>query len=339
MTLVSPHPRQLYSGMVPGLVAGHYRVDECAIALQPLADAAGVQFVQARAVDLDPASRRVRLGDGNDIGYDVLSIDTGPVMPDEAIPGARAHAWPVRPIEGFVARWQQRLAQPGPPPAAVVVIGGGAAGIELAMALRWRLAPTGEVTLLTGGSGILPGQAHRLQQRMLRALARAGVQVVDAACREIMADAVRLPDGSLLACDLPLLAIGAAAARWLAESGLACDEHGFVLTGPTLQSRSHPEVFVVGDAASRTDVSRPKSGVYAVRAGPPLADNLRRHLAGAALREHRPQRHSLACSPAARRHAIASWNGWSIEGDWVWRWKDRIDRGFVERYTLGAARG
>ena len=65
----------------------------------------------------------------------------------------------------------------------------------------------------------------------------------------------------------------------------------------------------------------------------------RRRLAGQVLLDHLPQRHSLALLACGGRHAIASWGRWSIEGDWVWRWKDRIDRGFVERYTQGPASG
>ena len=140
-------------------------------------------------------------------------------------------------------------------------------------------------------------------------------------------------DGTRLPCDAVLLALGAAAPRWLAGSGLALDERGFVATGPTLQSVSHPEVFAAGDVATRTDAPHPKSGVHAVRAGPPLAANLRRWLMGEALRVHTPQARTLYLLSCGERRAIASWGGWSAEGRWVWRWKDHIDRAFVARYT------
>ena len=113
----------------------------------------------------------------------------------------------------------------------------------------------------------------------------------------------------------------------------------FVLTGATLQSRSNPEVFAVGDVSTRDDAPHAKSGVYAVRAGPPLAQNLRRFVAGEALQPHRPQQRTLNLISCGEKRAIAAWGGWSAQGRWVWWWKDRIDRSFVARYSTPAAGG
>lgn len=44
LTLVSPDRHTPYSGMLPGLVAGHYRFDECHIDLEPLASYAGARY-------------------------------------------------------------------------------------------------------------------------------------------------------------------------------------------------------------------------------------------------------------------------------------------------------
>jgi selenide,water dikinase len=273
------------------------------------------------------------LSNGASLDYHVLSLDTGPVMPLAAIPGASESGWPVRPIEAFIQRWQTLLEADRRFSGHVVVIGGGAAGVELAMAIRHRFGAAAKVSVITGGGPVLGGHSHGLQKRVTRALRRRGITIFEDSCTEVRPSSLSLASGMRLACDLPVLALGAAAARWLADSGLRCNAGGFVETGPTLQSVSHPGVFAAGDVASRIDVSHPKSGVYAVRAGPPLAFNLRRYMAGGELQAHRPQRHSLSLLACGERHAIASWNGWSFQGDWVWRWKDRIDREFIARYT------
>lgn len=343
VTLVTPFERQMYSGMVPGLVAGHYTAQDCVIPLRPLAQAAGMVFRQASAVRLDAAARRVELDDGSMLGYDLLSLDTGAVMHRDRLPGAAEHALFVRPIEDFVqqldalwARAAQRLLR-------LAVVGGGAAGVELAMALQHRLGAQGrvgagvQVSLVTGGPAPLAGYPAAVMARVQRSLAAMGVTVVRQGAVAVEADAVVLADGSRLACDAAVLATGAQAPGWLAGSGLALDPQGFVLTRSTLQSSSHADVFAVGDVATRSDTPHAKSGVYAVRAGPPLALNLRQALAGQALQPHAAPTRTLNLVSCGGRSAIAAWGAWSAQGRWVWWLKDRIDRRFVARYVGATA--
>jgi selenide,water dikinase len=82
-------------------------------------------------------------------------------------------------------------------------------------------------------------------------------------------------------------------------------------------------------------IGRPleKAGVFAVRMGPVLAENLRRSLLDQPLKAYRPQRRWLALISTGDRHAIASRGALFARGDWVWRWKDRIDRRFMERFS------
>lgn len=336
VTLVSPFPGQTYSGMVPGVLAGRYAPDDCVIPLARLAASAGAERIESAAVGLDAAQRRVMLANGQGLDYDTLSVDTGPVMDRDAIPGAREHALFVRPIEHFLRLWSGLLALAHDRVLDVVVVGGGAGGIEIALALQHRLGERARLTLVTGGAPPLAGHAAGAQRRVRRALARRAVALFEDTCTAIGPTHLQLGCGSRLRCDAPLLAIGTRAPAWPAGSGLALDPQGFIATGASLQSTSHPEVFAVGDVASRIDAPRPKSGVYAVRAGPPLLENLRRWLAGARLREHRPPRRALSLLACGDRHAIASWGAWSGEGRWVWWWKDRIDRAFVAGFRSGS---
>jgi pyridine nucleotide-disulfide oxidoreductase family protein len=330
--LVTPHPRQIYSGMVPGLVAGRYNLSDCAIGIAPLAQAAGVPLRLGHAVALDAAARRVTLADGQSLDYDLLSLDTGAEQSRARIPGAREHAIFVRPIEGFIALWARARELGLERPLAAVVIGGGAAGVELALAVQ-RALPTASVTLLADASAVPVGYVPRVQRLALAALRRTGVQVLPGRCTSIEAKHVRI--GTMrVASDMALVATGAEAPAWLASSGLALDAAGFVRVGATLQSASHPDVFAAGDIATRDDLPHAKSGVYAVRAGPVLAENLRAASAGGALARYTPQRRSLNLLALGDGRAIASWGGWSMQGWSMGWWKDRIDRGFIARYRL-----
>ena len=332
--LVTPFLRQMYSGMVPGLVAGHYAADDCAIPLAPLAHAAGVSLVEASAVAMDADARVVRLSTGQQAEYELLSIDTGSVMARDMLPGAAEHALFVRPIEHFVQLFERTVLLAAQRALDVVVIGGGAAGVELAMALQRRLGVQARVALVLGGTTPLEGYSVEVVAAAMANLRRWRIALLPETCASIAADHVLLASGARLACDVPVLAAGSSAPLWLQGSGLALDERGYISTTATLQSSSHAQVLAVGDVASRIDMAHPRSGVYAVRAGPPLAHNLRALLAGAPTQAHQPSPRTLNLISCGDRRAIASWGNWTAQGRWVWWWKDHIDRDFVRRYSL-----
>ncbi len=342
ITLVAPQREQLYSGMVPGFVAGHYTLNQCVIPLEALLARCGAHFVAGHVASINAGAQTVSLSDGQTVAYDLLSLNTGAVMDrdkiEAAIPGARAHALFVRPIEAFGKQWLQTKAMALHRPIHVAVVGAGAAGLELAMATAYALSPTGgapgsRVTLITGGSKPASAYPAAVQRRVTTALGRLQIAVVQDTCIGVNAGEVVLGSGAKLVCDLPLLAIGAQAPRWLAGSGLALDAQGFVAVNSFQQSTSHGHVFAAGDVASRLDAPHNRSGVYAVRAGPPLLRNLLTAHAARPLAAYRPAHRTLNLLSCGGRYAIAAWGGLSVEGAWVWRLKDRIDRQFVRRYS------
>lgn len=347
ITLVAPQPEQLYSGMVPGFVAGHYTLDQCVIPLGALMARCGAQYVAGSVASIDPNAQTVTLGDGQTMAYDLLSLNTGSVMDREKIeatmPGARAHALFVRPIEAFGKHWPLVAAKALLQPIHLAVVGAGAAGLELAMAAAHALqqpqyAPGSRVTLITGGAPPAQSYPASVQRRVIRALERMRIAVAQDGCAAVNEGQVMLASGGVLACDMALLAIGAQAPAWLAsngpaQSGLALDAQGFVAVNRFQQSTSHSQVFAVGDVASRLDAPHSRSGVYAVRAGPPLLTNLLAALAMQALTAYLPPARTLNLLSCGGRYAIAAWGVFSVEAGWVWRWKDRIDRQFVTRYS------
>jgi pyridine nucleotide-disulfide oxidoreductase family protein len=328
--LVTPYPQLVYSAMVPGTVAGHYAPGQAAIDLEPLAHAARMPLRLTHAVGLDAQARMVRLADGTELAYDWLSIATGASIDRDRIPGAREHALFVRPMERFVELWSQVVELARDRVLRVTVIGGGPGGVELAMAIKWRLRERVHVSLVTGGGPPLSGYPVVAQARATRALMRLDVGVLMEACTGIEAGTVLLANGARLACDAPVVATGPAPPPWLVDSGLRLKD-GFVATDATLRSASHPAVFAAGDAASRLDDDYPKSGVYAVRAGVPLARNLRLAVGGQDPLPYAPPVYTLNLVSCGRRSAIASYGGQSMEGRWAWLWKDWIDRRFVAR--------
>ncbi|MEO8718726.1 MAG: FAD-dependent oxidoreductase [Burkholderiales bacterium] len=304
VTLVTPYPHHVYSGMLPGFIAGHYTLDEIRIDVAKLAARAGVKLVLGRVAALDAANRRVRLEDGAELEYDIASLDVGSQA------AAPEYALAAKPFETFMEQWLEAKDSVR----ALAVVGGGAAGVELAMAVAHRT--NARATLYSDRPMFRAGLARRIA----RQLARHGVE---------LRAGVAFTAGMRKDHDLVIWTGGAAALPWLAQSGLATDERGFVLVDARLRSVSHPEVFAAGDCATLRATPHAKSGVFAVRHGSVLTANL-----SGLDQSYAPQRRALALISCGERYAIADWGGVSWEGAWVWRWKDRIDRRWVEQFRL-----
>ena len=131
LCLATPAPALTYSGMVPGVIAGHYALADAQIDLAHLAVGAGARLALASVAALDPVARRATLSNGAVEAFDVASLDVGAV-PAAGFPGARDHAIAVRPLEVLVAAVDAlRAAAQGGVAPRIAVVGGGAAGIEL----------------------------------------------------------------------------------------------------------------------------------------------------------------------------------------------------------------
>jgi selenide,water dikinase len=324
IALVSPLARQIYSGMLPGVIAGHYRPDEAEIDIAGVAERAHVEFVPGSVARFDAQQRTVVLHDGNELEYDMASFNVGSRI-DAGMPGT-GYATAVKPFESFLERMRRGSFK------RIAIIGGGAGGAELALTLQYRGAA---VTLYSAQPMTPPALAARVEPA-LRAMGvdfRPGM-----AASAIEPGPVVIAGASRQEFDLVLLATGAVPLPWLKSSGLERDERGFVLVRETLQSVSHPEIFAAGDCASLQGASLPRSGVYAVREGGILAQTFRNLAQGLAPAAYKPQRRALVLMSCGRRYAIAQWGGWTAQGPWVWRWKDRIDRAWLRRLT-GEKRG
>jgi selenide,water dikinase len=338
--LISTHSTTVYSGMLPGAISGHYRLDECRVDLARLARRAGAHFIEARVNGLHLDAKLAFCADGRSLAYDVASIDIGSRPATLGVPGASHNALAIKPIETFMQRWEDIVAHARDLPIGyrLLVVGAGAAGVEVLLAMQHRLIRAGardpRFGLATDSAQILPAHAPRAQRIFTRLLRE---RQVDTYCGErvvrVMPRAVLLADGKEIPADLIVWAAGAAAPLWPGACGLATTAHGFVLVNSYLQSVNRPEIFAAGDVAELRGNPHPKAGVYAVRQGPALAANLRRALNGAPLVVFHPQRRALALISTGDRHAVASRGCLAVEGAALWRCKDWIDRRFVGRYA------
>jgi len=346
LTLICSDTHTPYSGMLPGYIAGHYSYDDVHIDLSRLARFAGARFLRAEALGLDRGAGRVLCRERPPVAYDWLSINIGSTPQMDGVAGAQAHVVPVKPIHAFDARWRLLLerVRKHAGTTRIAVVGGGAGGVELTLAMQYRLRNELRASgrdpeelgfhLLTQDADILPTHNAAVRRAFDRVLARRGVVVHhNAEVNEVSATRLRTAGGETVDADEIVWVTQAGGAPWLRDTGLALDGEGFIQVRDTLQSVTDPRVFAAGDIAGMVNHPLEKAGVFAVRQGPPLAENLRRAVEGRALKAYRPQRRWLALVSTGDRHAVASRGGLGFEGNWAWRWKDWIDRRFMAKFN------
>ena len=247
------------------------------------------------------------------------------------------------------------------------IVGGGAGGVELAMAMQGHLSRLRgdrnlEIHLFQRGAELMPNYNSWVRHRCQEILIHKGIQLhlQETVCKiqtkffptpdyaalmrrePRLEPASRLPtsyiikceSGLQVKCDRIFWVTQASAPDWLQAAGLATDDCGFILVNDALQSISHPDIFAAGDIASMINYPRPKAGVFAVRQGKPLFKNLRRAILGRSLQPYKPQKQYLSLIGTGDGKAIAAWGqfGFGATG-WLWRWKDAIDRQFMERFS------
>lgn len=332
LTLIGREPETPYSGMLPGLIRGDYTLDQAHIDLAPLAAVARARLIVGEAEAIDLEGRSVLLPGRPPVGFDLLSIDIGGsvAMPEGV-------GTPVKPIGRFLGRLAE-LERRLPEGARVAVAGAGAAGAELSLALARRFGGQVRIALISDAPEPVPEAPEGARRRIRAALVAAGVELAcGVRATGFASGQLALSDGSALEAAEVLWATGVVGPKLLAASGLACDAAGCVRVDAGLRSVSHQFVFAAGDCAAVEGAVRPKAGVWAVRAGAPLAGNLRRRAHRRRRRRWRPQRVALVILGLGGGQAVAWRNGLWASGRWVWRWKDWIDRRWMRMYQEPAA--
>ena len=334
LTVINPGPAAPYTGMLPGLIAGHYTRDQIMLDLIRLARFAGARIIQDRATGLDLANRRILLANSPPLPFDIASVDIGISSDLPDIPGYSDHGVSAKPLGHYAQAWEAFTVRNLPTPQ-LTIIGAGVGGVELALASAHRLRATGakpRITVLEQATDLLPNIGSAARTTLLRHAADAGIIFrTGTTATRIKATTVTLSTGETIPSDFTLSVAGSQPQAWLASSGLTTHQ-GYLAVSPTLQT-SDPQIFAAGDCAHMAYAPRPKAGVFAVRQAPILHHNLRAALSGGTMRPYHPQRDYLKLVSTGGKGAVADKFGLRGGGQWLWRLKDRIDRKFMAKFA------
>ncbi len=347
LTLITRDLHTPYSGMLPGYIAGHYSYDEAHIDLRPLAQFAQARIYHAEVNDIDLDNKQIFCAGRPPIPYDLASINIGSKPGTLHIPGAEQYTLPVKPIDRFLTQWQQlseAVINTTDKDFHLAIVGGGAGGVEMALATQFRLhhllaqksRPNTflKVDLYSDSDHILPTHNQQVRKRFERFFKQRNIQIhCNQRVAEVQQNNLITNNGKKHQTDAVLWVTNASAPQWLAKTGLAVDDKGFIAVNDCLQSTSHKNIFAAGDIAAVINHPREKSGVFAVRQGPPLARNLARFVQNEVLKKFTPQKNFLGLISTGDKYAIASRSNWSLQGAWLWQIKDWIDRRFMNNFN------
>ena len=346
LTLICTDLHTPYSGMLPGYVAGHYDYDAVHIDLLRLASFAKARVYRDEVIGIDRANQKVLCKGRPPVPYDQLSINIGSTPQLQGVPGAAEHAVAVKPIRNFNDRWLALLerVKSHAGKTSIAVVGAGAGGVELLLAMQFRLRNELQslgrnpddlsFDLLSAAPTILPTHNARVRETFAKTLTERGVRVhLSSEVTRVESGKLTTSKGQTLDADEIIWVTRAGGAAWLKQTGLALDAEGFIEVTDTLQSPTDPLIFAAGDIASMKNFKLEKAGVFAVRMGKPLTENLRLAVAGDTLLPYKPQTSWLALISTGDKFAVAS-RGWlGFSGEWVWKWKDWIDQRFMRKFS------
>lgn len=328
VVLISPSRHQYYSGMFSGYAEGIYRLDDIRIDLQKLCEQVGAFFIKDRIADVDGHNKRLA-GTKGVYPFDVASFDVGS---QNDIPAELAErVSEIKPNYRFPEALLKFREAAYP-----VIAGGGASGVEMAFSvLAWRkkngLLPN---VSLFSSSSLLPGHGAMAAQK-IEAIARRKALpfFTDERIESVDEHSVSTQSGRTYPQSDLLWLTGPKSPGFFKRSGLTTDAGGFLLVNDSLQSLSHPDLFGAGDCiAIDRYPALAKNGVYAVRQGSVLWNNLRNQLGGKQLAVFTPQKNFLSLLSTGGGEAFLMYGKRAVHGKLPWLLKQRIDQKFMQRF-------
>ena len=259
------------------------------------------RYVRGELAGLDPAARRVRLGDGRELGYDYLMIATGVAANYYGLPGAEENTFGLYTradaivLRDHVMNGFERLSESGDPKRefVITVVGGGATGVELAgtaAELRREVIQSTfpdvdparvHVRLIEMAPALVMPFHPKLREYTRRQLAERGVDIrLNTEIREVRPDCVVLGDGQDLPTDLTVWTAGVAGPHAMTDWGLPLGKGGRVLVGPDLLVEGSDRIFAIGDIALNQQDPTPQLAQPAIQHGKHAAKQVAHLMAG-----------------------------------------------------------
>lgn len=337
VTLVSASPYHYYSGMGPGLLGGTYKPQEVRFHIKKMVEERGASFIEGEIGRIDAAKHLLYLTNGEAVGYDVASFNTGSKVSLGGIAPPGETVIPVKPIINLHKASFSITKECAAKKLDIIVIGGGPAGVEIA-ANVWRLlrnSSNGANIFIVGGSRLLSRFPEKARRLALKSLIDRGIHVLEGVkVQSIENKEAVLSDGGKLPFDYAFIAVGVRPSELFKASDIPTGPGDGLLVNAYLQSVVYPELFGGGDCIELQGYSLAKVGVHAVRQNPLLKRNLMAALEGGRMEVFVPKEDYMLILNMGNNKGILKKNDWVWNGWLSFLLKDYIDRRFMKKFQV-----
>lgn len=341
--LIAPERFHYYSGMTPGIISNIYNSRDTRLDVRYLVEKGGGQYVQDRVIEIDHENQRVILQSGDSIRYDALATNLGSYVPPDQFGKETqdqvrdaSNIYPVKPVINLTRLYERLRSYSDHDHPRILAVGGGASGVEMAANTKVYLNRRGirsEVTLASARERLLPSfpaKAGELAEEYLRQI---GVEVMNnTRITSFDNHTATTSSGQEIPFDIMELGIGFGAPKIYQRSGLATGPDGSLWVNDKLQSITAPQIFGGGDTIAFNGKPLTRVGIYAVRQGPYIYQNLLATVRNEPLQSFRPQQLLLIILNMGNEVGLLSWGNIAFRNKLAWKIKDMIDVKFIKTF-------
>jgi NADH dehydrogenase len=328
ITVVNRYPSHQIITELHRLAAGSVEEGAVALPLDKLLRGQDVQLRIETVKEIVPDQKQVKMTSGAVYAYDVLVIALGSETAFFGIPGLQEHSFVLKSVEDanrlrahVQAKIEAYAKTKNKADATFVVGGGGLTGIELvgefADILPGLCRKSGvdykDISLycVEAGPSILAGFAPDLVERAQTSLEKRGVQFLTGVpITEMKENAVSLKDGRSIETNTLVWTGGVQGNSVVAGCGIEVNRGRATVT-ETLQSTSHPDIFLAGDSAvvmGPEGRPYPPTAQLAWQMGETIGYNIHAHFQGTAMDTFEPV-FSGTLASLGRKDAIGTIGG------------------------------
>lgn len=334
--VIAPSAYHYYSGMGPGMMGGTYMPEQIRFATETLVKRKGGEFILDRVERIEPQAKRLYLGSGGNLAYDVVSFNTGSYVPRNLVEEENEDIFSVKPIESLITAQKRILELSETRKITITIVGGGPSAVEMAGNI-WRITQkpglTPPMIQILAGKKILPRLPEKIRNMAEKSLKRRGIRIEENRyVNKVRQGRILLENDQSVETDVIFLALGIRPSPIFKTSGLPTGPDGGLLVNRFLQCPDHPTIFGGGDCIHFKDQPLDKVGVYAVRQNPILYHNLMATLEGKVMEPFNPGGKYLLIYNLGDDTGIFFKGPLKFNGPLAFKLKDYIDRRFMMKF-------